>query len=608
MKAPARRLARRYAATLRQFLVRRQEAVLERAYELGRAAIGQGLGVLDLARIHQEALGQRLRAAAKGSQRRQAWKTAEIFFLQALSPFEATHRGFRETNNKLQERNRELQEEILERLRAEKALFTSEARLRAILDHSPAVIFLKDTHGRYLHVNRQFERQFRLIRKQVIGRTDRQIFPRQQAALFQNHDREVLRGGVPRQFEETARYRDGAHTSIVSKFPLRDAKGKVYALCGIATDITKRQQVEAALHQSEERFRLLVANVRNYAIILLGRDGRVISWNAGAERINGFRASEIIGRHFSVLYPPGEAGGGKPQRELEIARRQGRFEVEGWRVRKDGSRFWTNSVITPVRDESGRLRGFAKVMRDMTETRRVEEALRNLSRKILRAQEEERRRISRELHDEVGQSLTAISVTLASLRNNGASKSQSLSRKIAATQRMLEGTMETVHHFARELRPAALDELGLVPALRSHVKRFTTRTGLRVRLRADPVAESLDSEQKTTLFRIAQESLTNVAKHARASRANISVRQDGNGICMEIADNGKSFRANPVTAAKQKQRLGLLGMQERVRLVNGRFTIKPEPGRGTTVRVVIPLPAAAAGTGDFVSNQAKERS
>jgi signal transduction histidine kinase len=182
---------------------------------------------------------------------------------------------------------------------------------------------------------------------------------------------------------------------------------------------------------------------------------------------------------------------------------------------------------------------------------------------------------------------------LAAMRNNGAAKSEELSRKIAATQRLLEITMETVHDFARELRPAILDELGLLPALRSSLNGFARRTGLRVRFRGSASAEKLSNEQKTVLFRIAQESLTNVAKHAQASRVDIVLRKAEGGLCMEIADNGKSFRSVPHQSVRSKQGLGLLGMQERVRLVNGRFNINPDPSRGTTVRVVVPFKSAS---------------
>jgi signal transduction histidine kinase len=175
------------------------------------------------------------------------------------------------------------------------------------------------------------------------------------------------------------------------------------------------------------------------------------------------------------------------------------------------------------------------------------------------------------------------------LNHGTAVKSKSFERKLAETQRLLEKTMESIHHFARELRPAMLDELGLIPALRSHLKNFADRTGLRLRLRANPLVEKLNGEQKTVLFRIAQESLTNVAKHARASRVDISIRKSGENMILEIADNGKSFTDTATDLTKRKQRLGLLGMQERVRLVSGRFVIKPQPGKGTTVRVTIPF-------------------
>jgi PAS domain S-box-containing protein len=592
-KLKAQILTRRYALTLGKYLVEEREKRLEEAYDLGRSAIAGGLGVLDMARIHLEACEKCLRGKNTIKARREIAKREGNFFLQSLSPFEATHRGFRVTSAELQKRNRELLVQISERRRAKKALQTSQARLEAILENSPMVVFLKDKNGRYLQVNRQFERQFGVPRDRIAGRTDQELFPRAQAAQFREHDRMVLRDGVPLEFEETATYRDGVHVSIVSKFPLRDDRGKIYGMCGIATDITARKRALEALRLSEERFRLLVSNVRNYAIFLLDPKGRVASWNTGAERVWGWGEPEIIGRHFSCFFTPEEIREDKPGRELQVANKEGRFEVEGWRLRKNGTRFWASVVLTAIRDASGRPRWFAKVVRDMTERKQLEESLRNLSSKILHAQEEERRRISRELHDEVGQSLTAISVTLAALRNNGtAKKAQTLRRVVAGTQRLLAGTMEAVHRFARELRPAALDELGLLPALRSHVRSFASRTGLQVSFSATPAAERISNEQKTTLFRIAQESLTNVAKHARASRVSISLQPLGGELCMEIADNGRSFRESQRESPQSNTRLGLLGMQERARLVNGRFSIKPKPGRGTTVRVTIPFASA----------------
>src|SRR6185369_3493897 len=302
MKKSSRILARRYAATLRKYLGHRQEATLEQAYKLGRDAVAARLGILDIARIHQQSVDGLLPLGAGQKKRRQALKAAETFFLESLSSFEATHRGFSQMNDWLQQRNQELEREVTERLQAEKALQASESQLRSVLDHSPAVIFLKDTRGRYLRVNRQFEKRFGFMESEVNGKTDRELFSRKQAAIFQANDRKVFREGCPMEFEETARYRDGIHTSIVSKFPLRGARGRVYALCGIATDITGRKLAEEELRQSEERFRLLVSTVKDYAIYMLTPDGRVASWNAGAERIKGWYENEIIGKHYSSFF------------------------------------------------------------------------------------------------------------------------------------------------------------------------------------------------------------------------------------------------------------------------------------------------------------------
>lgn len=227
------------------------------------------------------------------------------------------------------------------------------------------------------------------------------------------------------------------------------------------------------------------------------------------------------------------------------------------------------------------------------ETREMQERLRNLSHHVLRAQEAERRRISRELHDEVGRAMTAISVNLEMLKPNRAGTA-AFRQNVAAIHARLVETMETIHGFARELRPALLDELGLLPALRSYLHAFADRTGVQVRFQASAHAEQLNDDLKTVLYRVAQESLTNVAKHAQASRVEVTIRKHQHGICMEVADDGKSFREDHLKSAKGPNQLGLLGMQERVRLVNGRFDIRGEPGRGTTVRVLIPFKTAAA--------------
>ena len=209
--------------------------------------------------------------------------------------------------------------------------------------------------------------------------------------------------------------------------------------------------------------------------------------------------------------------------------------------------------------------------------------------RMLHVQEEERKRISRELHDEVGTALTAVNLNLAVLQRDGAAEAAALlSKKIADIGSLLVGAMATVQTFARELRPTMLDELGLLPALRSYLKEYVERTGLPVRFKGGDVGR-LNDEQKTVLFRVAQESLTNVAKHAQASRVEVSLRPVKNGIKMRIKDNGKGFAVDKRGSPEGEKQLGLLGMRERVRLVNGQFTVKSAPGKGATVTVEVPF-------------------
>jgi len=219
----------------------------------------------------------------------------------------------------------------------------------------------------------------------------------------------------------------------------------------------------------------------------------------------------------------------------------------------------------------------------------MQEQLRQLSRQILSTQEEERRQISRELHDVIAQTLTGINVRLAALKKEAAINTKGIDRNIAKTQRLVEKSVDIVHQFARELRPAVLDDLGLIPALHSFMKAFTARTGVRTHLTAFAAVEQVDTAKRTVLFRIAQEALTNVARHAKASRAEVNIQKLRSAARMEIKDDGKSFQVERTMNARGNKRLGLLGMRERVEMVGGTFCVESAPGQGTTVRVEIPF-------------------
>jgi signal transduction histidine kinase len=225
----------------------------------------------------------------------------------------------------------------------------------------------------------------------------------------------------------------------------------------------------------------------------------------------------------------------------------------------------------------------------LRQSEHLQEQLRRLSRQILSAQEDERKRISRELHDVIAQTLTGINIRLTTLKTEAAINTNGLDRNIARTQRLVEKSVNIVHEFARELRPAVLDDLGLIPALHSFVKLFSKRTRIHVHLKAFAGVEELDGNQRTILYRVAQEALTNVSRHAHASRVEVEIQKLSEGICMSIKDNGKSFEVERVLNAKGRQRLGLLGMRERLEMVGGRFQVESVTGKGTTVTAHIPF-------------------
>jgi signal transduction histidine kinase len=224
-----------------------------------------------------------------------------------------------------------------------------------------------------------------------------------------------------------------------------------------------------------------------------------------------------------------------------------------------------------------------------------ERQLRDLSREILLAQEAERKRISRELHDTVLQTLIGISVHLASLTPKSADNTTSLRRKISQTQLLVDKSLAMVHRFAVELRPTVLDDLGLIPALHTFMKDFMKRTGVRARLTAYAAVNQLPIGQSAVLYRVALEALNNVGIHAQASTVEIEIKKLPDWICLTITDDGKSFDVKRVLRTKGNGRLGLLGMRERLEMVGGKFSIKSAPGHGTTVTARIPVTTKSVG-------------
>ncbi|HWG58544.1 MAG TPA: PAS domain S-box protein [Candidatus Acidoferrales bacterium] len=347
---------------------------------------------------------------------------------------------------------------------------------------------------------------------------------------------------------------------------------------------------------------LFLASVHDYAIFTLDLEGRITTWNAGAERAKGYKSSEIIGRHFSCFYPEEDVKNNKPQRLLDEAARNGRVEDEGWRVRKDGTRFWADVVITAVKDDAGNLLGFSKVTRDITERMMARKALedsraslRELSLHLLRAQDEERRTIGREMHDSLGQYLSILKMRLDAMTGTDESSTRSTREGLIECSRLAAECVKEVRTVSYLLYPPMLDELGLKSAIPWYLDGFSKRSGISTSFDISRDFERLPREVELVLFRVLQECLTNVHKHSGSSSAKVGLTRSDGVVVLEVADSGAGIPA-PVTEEFQRDwtgslGVGLRGMSERVRHLGGQLSVST--GKvGTQVRAVVPATGA----------------
>jgi PAS domain S-box-containing protein len=373
-----------------------------------------------------------------------------------------------------------------------------------------------------------------------------------------------------------------------------------------------------ALRRTEERFRLLVDAVQDYAIFMLDVQGHVSSWNTGAQRIKGYAVSEIIGKHFSVFYPEEDLRAGKPERELEVAAKEGRFEDEGWRLRKDGSRFWANVIISAIRDETGELIGFGKVTRDYTEriktseilrkeiTERTEaqrklhdseKSLRQLSLRLLQTQDEERRRIGRDLHDSVGQYLVGLKMKVDSLKSSAERGQPRDGRELAECSQLIEEAISEVRTISYLLYPPMLEELGLKSAVPWYLEGFTKRSGIKTTFDVSPDFDRVPGDLELALFRVLQESLTNVHRHSGSSTAIVRLLSKDHAVILQVIDEGKGAQSKNLEDRAQDWMgtfgVGLRGMNERLRQLGGSLELS-STREGTTVSATLPLPNASS--------------
>jgi len=365
----------------------------------------------------------------------------------------------------------------------------------------------------------------------------------------------------------------------------------------LAAMTTERRQAEQAARESEQRYRTLLENAPE--AILVHQDGRwIIANRAALKLLHAARVEQLVGRPTLDIVHPDYRAVVRERIEREFATGEPAPLLEQQFIAVDGTVLDVEVVGIPI-TLAGR-QGGQIIVRDITERRQAEQAVRErqaevrrsrerleaLSQRLLKVQENERRLIARELHDQIGQALTAVKLNLESLRSGRQAKAFPLDESVA----IVEQLMEAVRSMSLELRPSALDDLGLAAALRWYADRQGRRAGFSVRVRTQLPAERLASDLETACFRVAQEAITNVARHAGAKRVEVDARAEDGTLDLTVRDNGSGFDVAAVRGGTTAEgSIGLDGMEERVHLLGGDFRIDSQPGTGTTVWARFPL-------------------
>ncbi len=487
--------------------------------------------------------------------------------------------------------------DITERVKAEEALAAERLLLRTMADNLPAYVFVKDTAGKYLFVNRTHARQLGMNSEaDLLGKTAFDIFPQPIAQSYAMDDETVIQTGQP-VIEQEERFEVNGHRGwfLTTKVPLRDVNDRVTGLVGIALDITARKQAEAALVNERNLLRTLVDHIPDY-IFVKDTQSRQLLNNAANLRLIGTQTdAEMLGKTVFDIYPREQAQRYFDEDQRVMRSGQALLNQEESVLDQDGQEHWLLSTKIPLRDVHGKCIGLVGIKRDITELKRTNNELARsrkrleiLSRQLIATQESERRHLARELHDEIGQSLTGIKLNLRALQQpTPVARGETL---VHDTIAVVDQTLQQVRSLALDLRPSLLDEIGLVAALRWCLDRQSQRAGFAPQFVADSTVSGASPEINTACFRIAQESLTNIARHAQARYVRVELRQDDRELELLVRDDGVGF---DVPAARSRtahgESLGLLGMEERVQLIGGQIEIVSLPSQGTTILVRIPL-------------------
>ncbi len=438
--------------------------------------------------------------------------------------------------------------------------------------------------GKFLLTNRRFLEISGYTEDELLG-TDflRLVLPEDKDMVRENAAR-MLRGQRSDPYEYRGRSKNGRSFWISEMVTSIDYMGK-RAVLGNFMDITDRKRAEEALRRSEEDFKSLIENALDL-ILTIDMDGVISYASPAIERLLGFKPEEFVGRDFRGTIHPDDADkvmkvskGVNPSTDIRVGHRDGT-----WRYFEG---------IVKKRLRNSRVVGVTINARDITERKLADEELRSsrqqfrdLSAHLQAMREEERKKIARDLHDELGQALTALRMELSWLKKKLPENDKVLHEKVASISKVVDDTVRTVQRISTELRPGILDDLGLVPAIEWQAAEFQNHTGIKCEVSLNNKDLVLDQDRSAAVFRILQETLTNVARHANATRVKVTLNEKVGKLMLRINDNGKGITPRQISGSKS---LGLIGIRERAYSLGGEARIVGNAARGTTVTVTIPL-------------------
>lgn len=457
---------------------------------------------------------------------------------------------------------------------------------------APVGMCFMDRDLRFVRINERLAEINGRSIEDHIGRTLREVVP-EIAELVEPTYRRVIETGEPILDIEVRGTTPADPTRercwLASYYPLKGDDGAVYGVSTVVQEITALKEAEQRQRESEERFRFLLETAPD-AIVLIHSEGRIVLVNRQAERLFGFDREELVGQPVELLVP-------QRLRALHERLREGYFldpqprhmgaDLELHGRRKDGTEFPVEITLSPIEMEGGSMA--LSSIRDISDRLRAEKALRTLSGRLINAQEEERSRIARELHDDLNQRLALLAVQMEQLGQDLPESASGLGERV---RRLLAHTAELssdVHRLSYQLHPSKLDHLGLAAALHTFCDEFGERQEVRIEFTHSGIPKLLPADIALCLYRIAQESLRNVVKHSGAKQARVELSSTGDAIHLRVSDSGVGFDPDLVEGSG----LGLTSMRERLRLVRGEISIVSKPAHGTRVEARVPLPEAA---------------